>query len=110
MRNGRGEADLGAQRRDHEGSRVEHGASAERAPLTLCYRYRVPGTPGKTTTFFRRSHFILMKRGGEGVIAEKLLSGFLRCKLSFRISYGFTFYGMKGGTAGWSHTPTGTNQ
>ena len=45
----------------------------------------VPGTPGKTTTFFRRSHFILMKRGGEGVIAEKLLSGFLRCKLSFRI-------------------------
>ena len=48
--------------------------------------------------------------GGEGVIAEKLLSGFLRCKLSFRISYGFTFYGMKGGTAGWSHTPTGTNQ
>jgi len=25
MRNGRGEADLGAQRRDHEGSRVEHG-------------------------------------------------------------------------------------
>jgi len=35
MRNGRGEADLGAQRRDHEGSRIEHGASAERAPLTL---------------------------------------------------------------------------
>ena len=31
-------------------------------------------------------------------------------KLSFRISYGFTFYGMKGGAAGWSHTPTGTNQ
>ncbi len=30
MRNGRGEADLGAQGRDHEGSRVEHGASAER--------------------------------------------------------------------------------
>jgi hypothetical protein len=25
MRNGRGEADLGAQRRDHEGPRVEHG-------------------------------------------------------------------------------------
>ncbi len=37
MLNGRGEADLGAQRRDHEGSRVEHGASAERAPLTLGY-------------------------------------------------------------------------
>ncbi len=35
MRNGRGEADLGAQRRDHEGSRIEHGAGAERAPLTL---------------------------------------------------------------------------
>ena len=40
MRNGRGEADLGAQRRDHEGSRVEHGASAERAPLTLGRRRR----------------------------------------------------------------------
>jgi len=35
MRNGRGEADLGAQRRDHEGPRVEHGAGAERVPLTL---------------------------------------------------------------------------
>jgi hypothetical protein len=35
MRNGRGEADLGAQRRDHEGPRVEHGTGAERAPLTL---------------------------------------------------------------------------
>ena len=34
MRNGRGEADLGAQRRDHEGPRVEHGAGAKRAPLT----------------------------------------------------------------------------
>ena len=33
MRNGRGEADLGAQRRDHEGPRVEHGAGAKRAPL-----------------------------------------------------------------------------
>ena len=29
MRNGRGEADLGAQRRDHEGSRIEHGAGAK---------------------------------------------------------------------------------
>jgi hypothetical protein len=29
MRNSRGEADLGAQRRDHEGSRVKHGAGAE---------------------------------------------------------------------------------
>ena len=35
MRNGRGEADLRAQRRDHEGPRVEHGAGAKRAPLTL---------------------------------------------------------------------------
>ena len=35
MRNGRGEADLGAQRRDHEGPRVKHGAGAKRAPLTL---------------------------------------------------------------------------
>ena len=35
MRNGRGEADLRAQRRDHEGSGVEHGAGAKRAPLTL---------------------------------------------------------------------------
>ena len=38
--NGRGEADLRAQRRDHEGPRVEHGAGAgrpgaKRAPLTL---------------------------------------------------------------------------
>ena len=32
---GRGEADLRAQRRDHEGPRVEHGAGAKRAPLTL---------------------------------------------------------------------------
>ena len=31
VRYGRGEADLGAQRRDHEGPRVEHGA-LERAP------------------------------------------------------------------------------
>ena len=29
MRNGRGEADLRAQRRDHEGPRVEHGAGAQ---------------------------------------------------------------------------------
>ena len=29
---GRGEADLRAQRRDHEGPRVEHGAGAKRAP------------------------------------------------------------------------------
>ena len=35
MRNGRGEADLRAQRRDHEGPRIEHGAGAKRAPLTL---------------------------------------------------------------------------
>ena len=35
MRNGRGEANLRAQRRDHEGPRVEHGAGAKRAPLTL---------------------------------------------------------------------------
>ena len=34
MRNGRGEADLRAQRRDHEGQGVEHGAGAKRAPLT----------------------------------------------------------------------------
>ena len=34
MRNGRSEADLRAQRRDHEGPRVEHGAGAKRAPLT----------------------------------------------------------------------------
>ena len=34
MCNGRGEADLRAQRRDHEGPRVEHGAGAKRAPLT----------------------------------------------------------------------------
>ena len=27
MRNSRGEADLGAQRRDHEGPRVEHGGA-----------------------------------------------------------------------------------
>jgi hypothetical protein len=33
MRNGRGEADLGAQGRDHEGPRVEHGAGAERASI-----------------------------------------------------------------------------
>jgi hypothetical protein len=54
MCNGRGEADLGEQGRDHEGSRVEHGASAERAPLTLgCRRRRslskedadLPGPP-----------------------------------------------------------------
>ena len=53
MRNGRGEADLGAQRRDHEGPRVEHGAGAERAPLTLGGRRRslskedadLPGAP-----------------------------------------------------------------
>ena len=31
VRYGRGKADLGAQRRDHEGPRVEHGA-LERAP------------------------------------------------------------------------------
>ena len=30
MRNGRGEADLRAQRRDHEGPSVEHGAGAKR--------------------------------------------------------------------------------
>ena len=35
MRNGRGEADLRAQRRDHEVPRVEHGAGAKRVPLTL---------------------------------------------------------------------------
>ena len=35
MRNGRGEADLRAQRRDHKGPRVEHGAGAKRAPLKL---------------------------------------------------------------------------
>jgi hypothetical protein len=35
MRNGRSEADLRAQRRDHEGPRVEHGAGAKRAPLTM---------------------------------------------------------------------------
>ena len=34
MRNGRGEADLGAQRRDHEGPRVEHGAVANEASAT----------------------------------------------------------------------------
>ena len=44
MRNGHGEADLGAQRRDHEGSRVEHGAGAKRAPLTL-----VPVNTGETS-------------------------------------------------------------
>ena len=31
MRNGRSEADLRVQRRDHEGPRVEHGAGAKRA-------------------------------------------------------------------------------
>ena len=40
MCNGRGEADLGAQRRDHEGPRVEHGAGAKRAPLALGGRRR----------------------------------------------------------------------
>ena len=43
MRNSRGEADLGAQRRDHERPRVKHGAGAERAPLTLGLR-REPTT------------------------------------------------------------------
>ena len=53
MRIGRGEADLRAQRRDHEGPRVEHGAGAKRAPLTLGRRRRslskedadLPGPP-----------------------------------------------------------------
>ena len=40
MRNGRGEAGFGAQRRDHEGPRVEHGAGAKQAPLTLGGRRR----------------------------------------------------------------------